>query len=211
MPLLHQLLVAFFSCFVSSISAATSADRFSRFENVRDNDVLFTEDIMLQSLARSKLDCGRQCSNQMGCMTFTFTFTKGSPLGSCRGHSSVMSSGRSKTSSVGSRSLILREMLVTCTYFDLYCCWFVCVCVCVCVCVRAPACLRAYMRMCTYVRMCAYVRRCVLIMTDNSVDAGMIILCAESAELSGIVSLAWCRVHFPRECRAVGDCLFGMV
>ncbi|KAK7490000.1 hypothetical protein BaRGS_00018700, partial [Batillaria attramentaria] len=54
------------------------------------DDVSFDECLINSMTARSKLDCARRCSSDPNCKTFTFT--KGSPTGTCRLHPHVMTS-----------------------------------------------------------------------------------------------------------------------
>jgi len=69
--------------------------------NVGADDVIFTDDLVFESLAWSDLDCTRQCSSRNGCLASTFISgpTATSP-GTCRGHPSVVltSSGAQVTS-----------------------------------------------------------------------------------------------------------------
>ncbi|KAK7500895.1 hypothetical protein BaRGS_00007775 [Batillaria attramentaria] len=77
------LLVLPFSCMGGGVTD-------NRFFKSGDEDVMY-DDHLLSSLAvTSKLGCSRQCSNTEDCVSFTFT--EGSPSGTCRLHSQVMTS-----------------------------------------------------------------------------------------------------------------------
>ena len=68
------------------------------------NDMVFTDDLIFETAARSKLDCSRQCSSRICCVVFTFTtMTSG---GSCRGHSSAMTSQSDHVTTSKARSYI---------------------------------------------------------------------------------------------------------
>nr|KAG5687416.1 hypothetical protein BaRGS_004918 [Batillaria attramentaria] len=56
--------------------------------------------------ARSKLDCARRCSSDPNCKTFTFT--EGSPNGTCRLHPHVMTSQSPRSAAPGARSYTVK-------------------------------------------------------------------------------------------------------
>nr|KAG5701922.1 hypothetical protein BaRGS_014987 [Batillaria attramentaria] len=56
--------------------------------------------------ARSELDCAHRCSSDPNCKTFTFT--KGSPTGTCRLHPHVMTSQSPRSAAPGARSYTVK-------------------------------------------------------------------------------------------------------
>ena len=73
--------------FAPVIEAAT---HMSPFPNTGLDNFIFTSNVLFESASRSVLDCGRQCSRDERCVTFTHV--TGSSSRSCRGHSSTFSS-----------------------------------------------------------------------------------------------------------------------
>ena len=57
------------------------------FRATGSNNVIFTDDLLFQTHARSVLDCGRQCASSDCCVTFSFN--KWASSGTCRGHSGI--------------------------------------------------------------------------------------------------------------------------
>ncbi|XP_070180256.1 C4b-binding protein alpha chain-like [Littorina saxatilis] len=108
MFLLEQMAAILITAVTVAIGSDLAQENI-KFTNLNINDVIFTGDVMFESSARSHLDCSTQCSNHLGCLTFTFT--KGSPRGSCRGHVSPMTSGRPTAPSVESKTFTLVEKL----------------------------------------------------------------------------------------------------
>ncbi|KAK7490003.1 hypothetical protein BaRGS_00018703, partial [Batillaria attramentaria] len=76
------------------------------FSNIAD-DVMFDECLINSMTARSKLDCARRCSSDPNCKTFTFT--KGSPTGTCRLHPHVMTSQSPWSEAPGARSYTVKK------------------------------------------------------------------------------------------------------
>ncbi|KAK7484333.1 hypothetical protein BaRGS_00024458, partial [Batillaria attramentaria] len=81
------------------------------FSNIAD-DVMFDECLINSMTARSKLDCARRCSSDPNCKTFTFT--KGSPTGTCRLHSHVMTLQSPRSAAPGARSYTVKTEEVLC-------------------------------------------------------------------------------------------------
>ena len=73
--------------FAPVIEAAT---QMSRFPNTGLDNFIFTSNVLFESASRSVLDCGRQCSRDGRCVTFTHV--TGSSSGSCRGHNATLNS-----------------------------------------------------------------------------------------------------------------------
>ena len=72
--------------------------RESLFSHTGLDNVIFTSSVLFESKSRSVLDCGRQCSNETWCVTFTHV--TGSSSGSCRGHSETFTSTSTNAVSV---------------------------------------------------------------------------------------------------------------
>ncbi|KAK7484327.1 hypothetical protein BaRGS_00024452, partial [Batillaria attramentaria] len=85
--------------------------RQTLFSNIAD-DVMFDECLINSMTARSELDCARRCSSDPNCMTFTFT--KGSPTGTCRLHPHVMASQSARSAAPGARSYTVKTEEVSC-------------------------------------------------------------------------------------------------
>ena len=64
--------------------------RESLFSDTGLGNVIFTSSVLFESESRSVLDCGRQCSLDKRCVTFTHV--TGSSSGSCRGHKDTFTS-----------------------------------------------------------------------------------------------------------------------
>ena len=64
--------------------------RESLFSDTGLDNVIFTSSVLFEIKSRSVLDCGRQCSGEAWCVTFTHVM--GSSSGSCRGHSDTFTS-----------------------------------------------------------------------------------------------------------------------
>ena len=79
----------FVNCFLFApvIEAST---QMSLFSNTGLDNVIFTSNVLFESTSRSVLDCGRQCSRDERCVTFTHV--KGSSSWDCRGHSATFNS-----------------------------------------------------------------------------------------------------------------------
>ncbi|KAK7465024.1 hypothetical protein BaRGS_00037809 [Batillaria attramentaria] len=85
--------------------------RQTHLSNTAD-DVIFDECPINSMTARSKLDCARRCSSDPNCKTFTFT--EGSPNGTCRLHPHVMTSQSPRSAAPGARSYTVKTEEVSC-------------------------------------------------------------------------------------------------
>ena len=87
-PMLYFAAI-FVNCFffAPAVEATTQMSLFS--DTILDN-FIFTSNVLFESESRSVLDCGRQCSRDARCMTFTNV--TGSSSGSCRGHDATFNS-----------------------------------------------------------------------------------------------------------------------
>lgn len=103
---MESILTASLILTLSFLATSTEASlKHSLFQNIAVNDVIFNDDLLWESTARSKLDCACQCSRHGNCLTFTFL--KGSQTDNCRGHSSNMTSLSPAASASGARSSVL--------------------------------------------------------------------------------------------------------
>ncbi|KAL8605144.1 hypothetical protein ACOMHN_031085 [Nucella lapillus] len=88
------------------------------FRSLPVDNVQITEDLLWESPARSRVDCGVQCSAQHHCLTFTFTPVPGQTQGRCRIHRRRYTAAPSKDQQVstpGTRefSLVVKEWIRT--------------------------------------------------------------------------------------------------
>ena len=77
------------NCFLFAPVVETSTQK-SLFSNTALDNFIFTSNVLFESASRSVLDCGRQCSRDERCVTFTHV--TGSSSGSCRGHNVIFNS-----------------------------------------------------------------------------------------------------------------------
>ena len=81
--------------------------RESLFSDTGLDNVNFTSSVLFESQSRSVLDCGRQCSSEAWCATFTHV--TGSSSGSCRGHSETFTSTSTNAVSVPGAKTFARQ------------------------------------------------------------------------------------------------------
>ncbi|KAL8570164.1 hypothetical protein ACOMHN_030960 [Nucella lapillus] len=78
------------------------------FQKLPVSDVLFTEDVLWETPARSPVDCGRLCARDAHCRVFTFQPGAGagarSPPGRCRSHDKTRAAAKQGTSARGALS-----------------------------------------------------------------------------------------------------------
>ena len=86
-PMLYFAAV-FVNClfFAPAVEATT---QMSLFSDTRLDNFIFTSNVLFESESRSVLDCGRQCSRDARCMTFTHV--TGFSSGSCLGYTAAPS------------------------------------------------------------------------------------------------------------------------
>ena len=101
------LMSAFSPSFFPHAPAAAGQRYSLKYYDVGTDDIIFTDDLVYESLAWSELDCARQCSIRNGCLASTYI--KGSEVtspGLCRGHPSVVltSSGAEVTATNGTKT-----------------------------------------------------------------------------------------------------------
>ena len=86
-PMLYFAAV-FVSClfFAPAVEATT---QMSLFSDTRLDNFIFMSNVLFESESRSVLDCGRQCSRDARCMTFTHV--TGFSSGSCLGYTAAPS------------------------------------------------------------------------------------------------------------------------
>lgn len=90
------ILILVYSLCISHSVMATSV-REVTFEDTGYDDFLFNEDIVFETMSRSRLDCGRYCEERGNCVGFTHARNSGSEgmSGTCRGYSHIHISGSS--------------------------------------------------------------------------------------------------------------------
>ncbi|KAL8578999.1 hypothetical protein ACOMHN_001961 [Nucella lapillus] len=71
------------------------------------NDFLFTEDVLLEVSAWSRIDCSKKCVETEGCGMCTFRSSHGDPPGYCRLHSQLHNSTDQWKIASGAKSLAL--------------------------------------------------------------------------------------------------------
>ena len=91
--------------------------RGSLFSDTGLDNVIFTSSVLFESESRSLLDCGRQCSLDKRCVTFTHVTRSSS--GSCRGHSDTFTSTSTHAVSVPGAKTFTRlcKNFVQCYYY----------------------------------------------------------------------------------------------
>ncbi|KAL8578995.1 hypothetical protein ACOMHN_001957 [Nucella lapillus] len=78
--------------------------RETSFTRLPLNDALFTEDVLMEVSARSRIDCSKKCVETEGCMMCTFRSSYGDPPGYCRLHSQLQTAADGKQSMPGAKS-----------------------------------------------------------------------------------------------------------
>ncbi|KAL8625903.1 hypothetical protein ACOMHN_012495 [Nucella lapillus] len=73
------------------------------------NDVQFTEDVLLDVSARSRIECSKKCVETEGCVMCTFPSSPQGPPGHCRLHSQLQTAADGKQSMPGAKSLARRR------------------------------------------------------------------------------------------------------
>ena len=87
-----------------ALTLASTVVKQSQFFDTGLSNHLFANHVLFNSRARSRLDCGHQCREERGCLSFTHV-RGGSAAGSCRGYSAVPTSAtKSATTVVGAKT-----------------------------------------------------------------------------------------------------------
>ncbi|KAL8558600.1 hypothetical protein ACOMHN_046318 [Nucella lapillus] len=73
------------------------------------NDVLFTEDVLMEVSARSRIECSKKCAETKGCVMCTFHSSLQGPPGHCRLHSQLQTASDDKQSMSGAKSMARRS------------------------------------------------------------------------------------------------------
>ncbi|KAK7108227.1 uncharacterized protein [Littorina saxatilis] len=94
MPLVLMILVGVFA----SVSATTITTKSDVYINVGVDNKAFSENIIFEQPAKSRLHCAALCEQQPCCVTFTFDQEV------CRGHTMFVTSDPSSTPTPGARS-----------------------------------------------------------------------------------------------------------
>ena len=79
----------FVNCFLF-VPVVKASGQMSLFSDTRLDNFIFTSNVLFEDGSRSVLHCGRRCSGDARCMTFTYV--TGSSSGSCRGHNATFDS-----------------------------------------------------------------------------------------------------------------------
>ena len=79
----------FVNCFLF-VPVVKASGQMSLFSDTRLDNFIFTSNVLFEDGSRSVLHCGRRCSGDARCMTFTYV--TGSSSGSCRGHNAIFDS-----------------------------------------------------------------------------------------------------------------------
>ncbi|KAL8575742.1 hypothetical protein ACOMHN_055931 [Nucella lapillus] len=79
------------------------------FDHLPLDDVLFTEDVLMEVSARSRIECSQKCMETEGCVICTFHSSPQGPPGHCRLHSQLQTATDGKQSMPGARSMARRR------------------------------------------------------------------------------------------------------
>ncbi|KAL8625899.1 hypothetical protein ACOMHN_012491 [Nucella lapillus] len=90
-------------------SSPDPPQRNTSFTCLPQNDVLFTEDVLMEVSARSRIECSKKCVEIEGCVICTFHSSPQGPPGHCRLHSQLQTAADGKQSMPGAKSLALRR------------------------------------------------------------------------------------------------------
>ncbi|KAL8625963.1 hypothetical protein ACOMHN_012556 [Nucella lapillus] len=75
------------------------------FDRRLPNDVLFTEDVLMEVSARSRIECSKKCAETEGCVMCTCHSSPQGPPGHCRNHSQLQTAADGKQSMPGAKSV----------------------------------------------------------------------------------------------------------
>ncbi|KAL8596578.1 hypothetical protein ACOMHN_059719 [Nucella lapillus] len=75
------------------------------FDHLPLDDVLFTEDVLMEVSTRSRIECSKKCVKTEGCEMCTFHSSPQGPPGHCRLHSQLQTAADGKQSMPGARSM----------------------------------------------------------------------------------------------------------
>ncbi|KAL8625979.1 hypothetical protein ACOMHN_012571 [Nucella lapillus] len=92
----------------ASASSPHPSQRETSFDRRLPNDVLFTEDVLMEVSARSRIECSKKCAGTEGCVMCTFHSSPQGPPGHCRLHSQLQTAADGKQSMPGAKSVVRR-------------------------------------------------------------------------------------------------------
>ncbi|KAL8625962.1 hypothetical protein ACOMHN_012554 [Nucella lapillus] len=84
---------------------STLSQRHMYFDHLPLNDVQFTEDVLMEVSARSRIECNKKCMETKGCVMCTFHSSPQGPPGHCRLHSQLQTAADGKQSMPGAKSV----------------------------------------------------------------------------------------------------------
>ncbi|KAL8602131.1 hypothetical protein ACOMHN_007400 [Nucella lapillus] len=104
----NQILLLVFLCVVEINSSSIDAHlKETTFERLALCDVVFTEDVLLEMSARSRIDCCKKCVESKGCVMWTFHSGLQSPPSLCRVHSRLQNVSDPRMNVSGAESFCL--------------------------------------------------------------------------------------------------------
>ncbi|KAL8568559.1 hypothetical protein ACOMHN_058496 [Nucella lapillus] len=80
--------------------------RNTSFTRLPLNDVLFTEDVLMEVSARSRIECSQKCMETEGCVMCTFHSSPQGPPGHCRLHSQLKTASDGRQPTTGAKTLV---------------------------------------------------------------------------------------------------------
>ncbi|KAL8568564.1 hypothetical protein ACOMHN_058501 [Nucella lapillus] len=89
-------------------SSPDPPQRDTSFTRLALHDVLFTEDVLMEVSARSRIECSQKCMETEGCVMCTFYTSPQGPPGHCRLHSQLQTAADGKQSMPGAKTLARR-------------------------------------------------------------------------------------------------------
>ncbi|KAL8568573.1 hypothetical protein ACOMHN_058509 [Nucella lapillus] len=86
-------------------SSSDPPQRDTSFTRLPLNDVLFTEDVLMEVSARSRIECSQKCMETEGCVMCTFHSSPQGPPGHCRLHSQLKTASDGGQPTTGAKTL----------------------------------------------------------------------------------------------------------
>ncbi|KAL8625958.1 hypothetical protein ACOMHN_012550 [Nucella lapillus] len=79
------------------------------FDRLPLNNVQFTNDVLMEVSARSRIECSKKCAETEGCVMCTFHSSPQGPPGHCRLHSQLQTAAGGNQRMPGAKSVALRR------------------------------------------------------------------------------------------------------
>ncbi|KAL8618386.1 hypothetical protein ACOMHN_050154 [Nucella lapillus] len=96
-------------------SSPDPPQRDTSFTRLALNDVLFTEDVLMEVSARSRIECSKKCMETEGCVMCTFHSSPQGPPGHCRLHRQRWQSASDGSQpTTGAKTLVLTAPRIVC-------------------------------------------------------------------------------------------------